>query len=184
MLSPDRKAYLAKWREKNRARIRAQQANYRNAHLDDVRRRARIWAKNNPAVRRAWMLRATPEQRQRGIASSAAWINRKRKACLAFRLLTNLRNRVYKAVLRKAGRTLALTGCSPSELVIHLEKQFVPGMNWENYGKLWEIDHIRPCETFDLRDPEQQKVCFHFSNLRPLDRYTNRSRRFYAITSF
>jgi hypothetical protein len=32
----------------------------------------------------------------------------------------------------------------------------------------WHIDHIVPCESFDLTDPAQQGQCFHFSNLQPL----------------
>ena len=41
-------------------------------------------------------------------------------------------------------------------------------MTWQNYGDGWHIDHIHPCAAFDLTDPEQQKACFHWSNLQPL----------------
>jgi hypothetical protein len=42
-------------------------------------------------------------------------------------------------------------------------------MSWDNYGIAgWHIDHIKPCCTFDLTDLEQQKQCFHYTNLRPL----------------
>ena len=51
----------------------------------------------------------------------------------------------------------------------HLESQFKDGMSWNNHGvKGWHIDHIKPCASFDLTDPEEQKKCFHFSNLQPL----------------
>ena len=40
-------------------------------------------------------------------------------------------------------------------------------MNWENYG-VWHIDHIIPCARFDLSDPGQQKICFHYTNLQPM----------------
>ena len=60
-----------------------------------------------------------------------------------------------------------LVGCSIPELRKRLTQQFLPGMTWDNYGK-WHIDHIRPCASFDLTDPEQQKQCFHYSNLQPL----------------
>jgi len=27
---------------------------------------------------------------------------------------------------------------------------------------------MRPCASFDLADPEEQKKCFHWTNLQPL----------------
>ena len=27
---------------------------------------------------------------------------------------------------------------------------------------------VRPCATFDLRDAEEQRRCFHYTNLQPL----------------
>jgi len=41
-------------------------------------------------------------------------------------------------------------------------------MTWENYGPVWHIDHIKPCAAFNLKDYEQQKICFHWSNQQPL----------------
>jgi hypothetical protein len=41
-------------------------------------------------------------------------------------------------------------------------------MSWENAGSVWHIDHIRPVASFDLLDLDQQKLCFHYSNLQPL----------------
>lgn len=42
-------------------------------------------------------------------------------------------------------------------------------MTWENQGKNgWEIDHIRPCSSFNLEDPEEQRKCFNYKNLQPL----------------
>ncbi len=64
---------------------------------------------------------------------------------------------------------MELIGCSSKELESYLETQFTEGMTWDNYGYYgWHIDHIKPCASFDLSDPEQQKLCFHYSNLQPL----------------
>lgn len=50
-------------------------------------------------------------------------------------------------------------------------------MTWANYGKSgWHIDHIKPCASFDLSDPDQQKACFHYSNLQPLWAFDNLSK--------
>ena len=69
----------------------------------------------------------------------------------------------------KADNTLELLGCTVKELREHLESKFKPGMTWENHAmKGWHVDHIIPCDSFDFSDPEQQKKCFHYTNLQPL----------------
>lgn len=92
----------------------------------------------------------------------------------------NLSKRIRSALkaqgLRKDGAsTVELTGCTTHFLKQHLEKQFLPGMSWDNYGMVdgntmngWHIDHILPCKSFDLSDPEQVKKCFHYTNLQPM----------------
>lgn len=70
----------------------------------------------------------------------------------------------------------SLIGCSKNDLVAHIAAQFEPGMSWDNYGRGgWEMDHIRPCATFDLTDPGERAACFHFANLRP--RWASDNRR-------
>lgn len=65
--------------------------------------------------------------------------------------------------------TLELLGCDYEYLKIYIESKFTKGMTWENRGKYgWHIDHIKPCSSFNLQDPEQQKLCFHYTNLQPL----------------
>jgi len=71
------------------------------------------------------------------------------------------------AVSKKVGKTFELVGCSRDELVSHLESKFTEGMMWDNYGT-WHVDHIKPCCSFNLEDPEEQKKCFHWTNLQPL----------------
>ncbi len=80
---------------------------------------------------------------------------------------------ICKAV-RKNGciktlRTLELLGTDVPTFRSWLESKFQAGMNWSNMGKFgWHIDHVRPCASFDLADEEQQRECFHYTNLQPL----------------
>lgn len=88
-----------------------------------------------------------------------------------------LRSRICNAIVRqsadtsrtdrKAMPTMQLVGCTVAQLRAHLERQFKPGMTWDNLGA-WHIDHIKPCASFDLSDPDQQRACFHYTNLQPL----------------
>ena len=84
-----------------------------------------------------------------------------------YRVMMALHCRLYMAVKNKTGNTMTLTGCSKEELYTFLEAEFLEGMTWENYGE-WHIDHVRPCSSFNLEDPEEQKKCFHWTNLQPL----------------
>jgi hypothetical protein len=89
-----------------------------------------------------------------------------------------LRVRVYHALknnIKKATNTVKLLGCSLDVFRKYLESKFKPGMNWKNYGK-WQIDHIKPCNKFDLSKASEQFKCFNYKNLRPLWAKENLSR--------
>jgi len=94
---------------------------------------------------------------------------KRRYVNIEYRLTLNLRRRVLLALQgkSKSKRTLELLGCTVKYLIEHLEKQFQPGMNWQE-RHLFHIDHIRPCSSFDLTDPKQQSECFNYTNLQPL----------------
>ena len=78
---------------------------------------------------------------------------------------------------------------SINELVLHLEKQFEPWMNWKNRGKYdpkiwddndsstwrWNVDHIIPRSTFKYTsmDCDEFKKCWALNNLRPLSAKQN-----------
>lgn len=71
----------------------------------------------------------------------------------------------------------------------HLESQFEPWMNWDNWGKYnsenwndndastwtWQIDHIVPASTFKYTSMEDEefKKCWSLENLRPLSAKQN-----------
>lgn len=86
-------------------------------------------------------------------------------------------SRLLHAALRQALRIYfkgmrprkisVLVGCEIEELIAHIEKQFRPGMSWANRAS-WHIDHVQPRTAFDLTDTEQQRKCFHYTNLQPL----------------
>jgi hypothetical protein len=97
--------------------------------------------------------------------------NKAKSVVLKTRILINMRTRICKVIKGKvkSDTTKNLLGCSLDEFLIHIEKQFKPGMTFENYGcHGWHIDHIIPCATFDLSRPYHQKICFHYTNLRPM----------------
>ena len=77
---------------------------------------------------------------------------------------------------KKAGRRWQdLIGYTIEDLIQHLEKQFDEKMNWDNYGRYWHIDHIRPKSLFKYEtaeDPEFKK-CWALENLQPMEKIAN-----------
>lgn len=65
----------------------------------------------------------------------------------------------------KTSKTQAVLGCSWVEFAAHLERQFLPGMTWENRA-LWHIDHIVPMATAVTE--ADVLALNHFTNLRPM----------------
>ena len=88
-----------------------------------------------------------------------------------FKLLRTLRSRLRSALKSKnaikSTKTLDLIGCSTSFLMGYLDAKFTEGMTWENHGE-WHIDHIKPCAKFNLLIEDEQRKCFHYTNLQPL----------------
>lgn len=70
--------------------------------------------------------------------------------------------------IKKDKTTLLYLNCDKFELFInHLEINFRPGMTWENWGKLWEIHHIKFKSSFG-DDINGIKECWDYNNLIPL----------------
>ncbi|HEX2901442.1 MAG TPA: hypothetical protein VHS96_17135 [Bacteroidia bacterium] len=174
------KRYYAANYEKIKARRDAEHAATRNdpvkwrAKLDDGIIRSREWRKRNPDKSREGIRRWQKSEAGRLSINASKVRARKRNPEIALKHVLRCRiNEALKKGYKKLRSTRESLGCSIPELKAHLENLFQPGMTWENRGQ-WEIDHIRPCASFNLLDPEQQRCCFHFSNLQPLWKADNR----------
>ena len=141
--------------EERKARARLRAKLWGRRYRARARENALRWARENPERRR--------EIKSRSLAKRYSENPR-------LRILMCLRSRLFQALRgkNKSAQTLELLGCSLDRLRVHLESQFQPGMTWENHGPAWHVDHIRPCTSFDLADPAQQRACFHHTNLQPL----------------
>ena len=71
----------------------------------------------------------------------------------------------------KSCKMVELVGCTMPFLREYLESLWREGMSWDNYGfgrECWVMDHIIPCDRFDLTDKDEQKRCFNYTNIQPL----------------
>ena len=152
-------AYNAANREKratyyaaNRERIRAHVAAYQAANRERIKARsASYYAKNSKKVQARWLnqYRTNPN----------------------FRIAVTVRKHLRRIVMSggvKDAASISYVGCTSAKLRRHLEKQFTPGMTWQNHGE-WHIDHIIPLAAFDFAAfPAQIKQAEHYTNLRPM----------------
>lgn len=110
------------------------------------------------------------------------WISDKKKNDIFYASFSNMRNRLYQALRKgkgkKSQKTLEYLGCELDFYKQYIEHLFLPEMNWENYGLVWEIDHIIPCAKFDLTQEEEQKKAFHYTNTQPLFKTTEIAKSF------
>jgi hypothetical protein len=188
MTVEEKKAYDKVYRQKNKARIKE----YRESNKEKIKERASLYYKSRKDYYKEYQKHYGPTYylaNKEAIAAQRKEKNKqyrqanKEKARLYMlqKLANNkdylvrarIANRIYDALkavkARKNMRTLDYCGCSVAFLMNHLEAQFAPGMSWDNYGE-WHIDHIRPCASFTNLgiDIEEQKQCFHYTNLQPL----------------
>lgn len=91
----------------------------------------------------------------------------------SYKLSTLFRSRISRAIKegygKKSSKVIELLGCDWNTAKEWVEKQWKEGMNWDNHGlKGWHIDHIIPVSFFNMKDLNEQKKCFHYTNLQPL----------------
>lgn len=148
-----RRAYI----ERNREAIKAKRAIYNKAHPPTERDRLRTNEWKTSDRGREWGRKQYTDKWGRDVIYT-----------LKLKLRTRLRMAV-KQRAKSSGSAVKGLGCTVEALRDHLEKQFMPGMNWNNWNRTgWHIDHIRPLAKFDLTDPVQLAEACNYSNLQPL----------------
>lgn len=159
-------------------RIRDNQYSRRRNAKDHSKVTARnaAWAKENREQDLARKRRYNREH----LGDFLLWCRKRRATNLDFKLKGILRCRLRLALngQTKSARTMEMIGCSTEELRKHLEAKWSVGMSWDNYGGKtgWQIDHILPCASFNMSKSEDQRRCFHFTNLQPLWAGENRAK--------
>jgi hypothetical protein len=75
--------------------------------------------------------------------------------------------------ISKDKKSIEILGCSIEFFKIYLEKLFNSEMSWENYGTIWDLDHVIPLSTA-ITEEDVIKLN-HYTNLQPLDSHINRN---------
>lgn len=158
----------AKWRAVNDNKLKEDKRRYHEENAELVRQRTKEWRIANPERRREQAARRRQDPR--------------------YRLRYAISNGIRTSLLgNKKGRSWEkLVGYTVDDLMRHLERQFLKGMTWENYGPVWHVDHIVADADFAYETPEcpDFKAAWALANLRPLwanDNLKKNARRLFLI---
>ncbi|MDC3412538.1 hypothetical protein [Terrihalobacillus insolitus] len=160
-----------KYYEKNKEKINTYKKDWYEKNKDNVIERVTKYATDNKERVAEW--KREYDKRNKEIVSKRKmkYSRNKRMTDPMFRVNDAVSGGIYKSITsNKAGRGWEeLVGYSLIDLKQHIEKQFKPGMSWENYGE-WHIDHIYPKASFDFinSDDPDFKRCWNLNNLQPL----------------
>jgi hypothetical protein len=170
------KEYRKKWYLKNKLKVKKkhQTPKYRLIQKKiriKNKEKNEIWRKDYQKRPKSILLRKKRQKLYAPILRKR--VAKRKKIDVDFKLRLTLSKRVLAAVkfakTKKAFKTEKLIGCSIKTIRTHIEKKFKKGMNWKNHGRYgWHIDHIRPLESFNLKDPKQQIIAFNYKNCQPL----------------
>lgn len=80
-----------------------------------------------------------------------------------------LRKFINSNISEKYEKKLTLIfGCSKKKFREWIEFCFVEKMSWDNYGEVWNFDHVKPCSSFELENDDELKECFSWKNTAPI----------------
>jgi hypothetical protein len=165
--------YKAKAKEnhaKNRERNNKRNSEYQKKNAEILKQKHNEYRAKNRERARRW-------QRRYAVANHSKIMDKlreRRRNDPLFRLKDAIRGSVRAYLGSKKTRrsaTFEIVGCTPDFLRSHLEKQFKPGMTWENYGSHWHVDHRIPLASGTT--PEEVMGLSHWTNLQPLEALEN-----------
>lgn len=103
-------------------------------------------------------------------------IKQRRKTDINFKLSEILRSKIHKMLHNRKTTYSKYVGCDLEWLKKWLEYRFDKNMTWENFGSYWQIDHILPIHSFNFENEHEIRICFHWTNLQPLNSTENRKK--------
>jgi len=101
-------------------------------------------------------------------------IKERRKIDINFKMSEILRSKIHKMLHNRKSSYIKYLGCDIEWFKEWIEFRFHDDMNWDNLGSYWQIDHILPINSFDFTNENDITICFHWTNLQPLQAYENR----------
>lgn len=166
-------AWALRWAANNRQKSNSIKASWTRRNPD------KTWNAKHPELVNLAHLKWKKENLAAYRAGERKRKKKKRATDLLFKLKEALRRRIHGVISgrEKSAPTARLIG-GFLEYRKRVESTFKSGMNWQNWGIIWEIDHIKPLCAFKnlATDPAEQRAAFHYSNVQALYREENRKK--------
>ena len=165
-------AYQREYFQQNKEKITAYNREYKQQNKEKLAANQREYYQENKEKIDAYQREYQQKNKEKVAAYKREYLRKRYHSDPEFNVLCRLRKRMWNAVKavgldNKCASSRELLGISPQGLKEWLEAQFTDGMSWENRSE-WHIDHIIPCDAFDLTVDQNQRICFWYKNLQPL----------------
>lgn len=178
--------YPKKYME-NAENFEARQAYEKQYYLQNKEKyleRKRQFRQNFPEKERRYIKDYKASHRDQINAYHRKWKAKKRVEDVQFKLKMNMSRRIRyelntmdRTKQKKNKGTVEYIKCTAGFLKNHLEARFEIGMTWKNYGRMWHVDHIIPCDYWNLENAWESYLCWHYKNLSPLWASVNQSKK-------
>lgn len=170
----------AKYRVDNLDKERARSADYHRRNPNAANLRNREWRAKNVERARARDNEWGKKNRDK-IAAVAKRHYQKKRESLQFRIQAAIKASINTKIKSGKGgqKTFSILGYSFEDLRQHLERKFLPGMSWDNWGFYgWHIDHEIPLAAFNYASVHHIdfKRAWALSNLKPMWASDNKSK--------
>lgn len=164
-----RKLYLEEYKIKYPNNKSISDKKYNQKNKEKIRIKKSIYRNNNKEKYIEYNKQYNKENKEKINEIKRIYQKNKIKTDPLFRLSRILRSRIQNAFKSKSfykkKNTHQILGCDLSEAKEYIEKLFIKGMSWDNYGE-WHIDHIIP---LSYAKNEQEMINLnHYTNLRPI----------------
>ena len=157
------KAYKAAWRKANPEKVKASAATWQKANPEKVKATTTAWRKANPEKVKASGAAYQEANTEKVKVSKTAW----QKANPEVIFIRSSLKRIFNNWKGGRAKCEDLLEYTHEDLRVHLERQFLKGMSWENRNE-WHIDHITPISYYLKNGVTDPKIINCLSNLRPM----------------
>ena len=174
-----RKISNEKWRQENKSYLKKCQKEYYKNNRECFLEKAKEYASKHKKEKKEYDEKYIKKNKKKKIKKKKENFKERIKNDTQFRLRLNfsslVRTKLRRRLLTKEGKsTFDFLPYTVDELKIHLENQFEPWMNWDNWSNkpgYWTIDHIKPDSSFTYTSVEDKEFqeCWALSNLKPME---------------